>query len=88
MFHISIDFEYERVSYLVLVFTSIDKMKKELVIVFCSIKFKYHDKIYMNFLNSGKLKSIFYKNKHKYLGGGKNLHELPPASALFQWDDF
>ena len=30
------------------------------------------------------LKSIFYKKIHMYLGGGKNLHELPYVSALFQ----
>ena len=30
------------------------------------------------------IKSIFYKKIHKYLGGGKNLRELPLVSALFQ----
>ena len=30
----------------------------------------------------------FYKKIHKHLGGGKNLHELPLVSALFQWGNF
>ena len=30
------------------------------------------------------IKSIFYKEVHKYLGGGKNCTQLRPVSTLFQ----